>query len=698
MRKVSFIFAFLGFFLMGFGQTQISNICYSNSVNIFDMLEISFDVGASYTNPYDPDVVFIYAVFVSPTNEHQHVNAFYYEGYNFTEVYSNDHDDTYEQAVSNGDNGWRIRFTPNSAGNWSFVIHGIDANGHMQIQGSLYNPFTCNSVSNTNGFISKANNRFLKREVVKNGQKKYKSFFPVGPNVAWYDCLDYNSYQLPKGIYQYEKYIDSLSGNANYMRIFLSRYQSLSLYGPEYTQNVNGVPTVYFNSTINQKDAAELDYIINYALQHNVTIMPCIFNHADFRSTNYDPNDVWVWGNNPYNTFLNAPSDFFTDGNAKRIAKKLIRYIVARWGYATNIVSWELWNEVDNVYETSTVQKSFELNVKNWHNEMADYIRDIDPFNHCISTSMGSKHTLPCLYNTIFETLDFVMEHNYQNIQYADSRLGFTYVLYNKTQGAFTLYPLKPFFMGEYGFSQSQPPYYIEKDPHGIDLHNSLWSSLFSTSIGPASFWRWATLYECGVFKRFTPLLNFSRNLPVLSSSFTPNHTGRIINHKLEFDNGLRTYYMYNSTQDTIYGWSQDTIFAYTSLRKLADTASIVPFEGGDYWCITGGAFDTLGYVYTLDPAKRPAPSSNNNSIKLKITNQPVGSRYEINWYNPETGSINLALGIHYCFVQQDVLGDKFITFQFPSSIRNIKSNTINNTFGDVVFSLILRNPFEKSE
>ena len=357
MKRVLLLLAFFGFSLTGFSQTQITNVSYSSSVNLFDMLEISFDVGKTYTNPYDPDMVFIYAVFVSPTNEHHHVNAFYYEGYNFEKRYSYYYQNFYEHAMPNGDNGWRIRFTPTCVGNWSFVIHGFDGNGQMQVIGSpVYNPFICNSVSNAKGFISKANSRFLKRDVMNSGHRQYESFFPVGPNVAWYDCLDYNIYQLPRGIYQYEQHIDSLAGNANYMRVFLSRYQGLSLYGPEFTgENGGGAPVVYFNSTLNQKDAAELDYIISYAKQHDISLALCFFSFNDLKRTSDDPCSPTIWENNPYNTVLHLkhPCFFFSNDHAKKIARNLIRYIVSRWGYATNIMHWELFNEVNNMLKLS---------------------------------------------------------------------------------------------------------------------------------------------------------------------------------------------------------------------------------------------------------------------------------------------------------------------------------------------------------
>ena len=704
MKRVLLLLAFFGLSLTGFSQTQITNVSYSSSVNLFDMLEISFDVGKTYTNPYDPDTVFIYAVFVSPTNEHHHVNAFYYEGYNFEKLYSYQHDEYYEHATPNGDNGWRIRFTPTCVGNWSFVIHGIDGNGQMVvILSPEYYPFTCNSVLNAKGFISKANNRFLKRDVMNSGHRQYESFFPVGPNVAWYDCLDYNIYQLPRGIYQYEQYIDSLAGNANYMRVFLSRYQSLSLYGPEFTEeNGSGDPVVYFNSTLNQKDAAELDYIISYAKQHDISLALCFFSFDEFKHKSDDPYSPTIWGNNPYNTVfgLKYPYLFFSNDNAKKIARKFIRYIVSRWGYATNIVHWELFNEVNNMLDQSMLgnldqQRS---NMQYWHEQMASYIRSIDPFHHCISTSMGTiTGNEASLYNSLFNSMDFVQQHNYQNIQKAKSREQFSNVLRNKTNEAHAAYPSKPFVMEEFGFGQGFGPTYERKDPHGIDIHNSLWSSLFSTSMGPASFWQWSFLNNCGLFKRFKPILTFCSKLPIPSDSFTSGCTGIEHDNFLTFENNIETYYMINSSEDTIYGWSQDTAFAYQSLRWLTDSVRFVNDSTGYEWhFVDDGILDPSGYVYTLYSWKKPQPSSNSNTINIPITQHSVGTKFIVKWYDAETGlSLNLQTIVA---VQQNGSGGKRLSFTFPSTIRKIKQNMVTNTLADAVFTIYKYKPLVKKE
>lgn len=68
----------------------------------------------------------------------------------------------------------------------------------------------------------------------------------------------------------------------------------------------------------------------------------------------------------------------------------------------------------------------------------------------------------------------------------------------------------------------------------------------------------------------------------------------------------------------------------------------------------------------------------------------PSGTQYEVHWFDTETG-LEYNNSTTYTIVQ-DIMGEKYILISFPSFIRNLNTNTITNTFGDVVFAIYKSN------
>lgn len=660
-----------------FAKPSITNVSFPTSAKLFDLYEIAFQMG-DYSNPYDPKVIDVYAEFVGPNGQTYKVNGFYFEGYRF------EHYNGYEKAhAEQKSNGWRVRFTPDQIGQWQFKLRAIDKKGNIELSSyqSKDFKFKCEALKAASGFISCANSQFLKRDVVIDGKRQYHSYFPIGPNVAWYYCKKYYDFSTPKGIYEYQEYTDSLAGKANFMRIWMSRFQYLSLYGPEFTQTTDGKPTVYFNSSLNQKDAAELDHIVTYAAQHDIDLMMCFFSFKEFcrKSTDevslkQNPGD---WLNNPFHTQLGLkdPQDFFTNRKAIKITKNLIRYIAARWGYATNIMCWELWNEMENVDFDQKSAEPFTDELVQWTNEMTTYLRSVDPHHHLVTTSVATNKTTPRLYGEIFKELDLAQRHCYFDMHKATPKEHCALRLQKTCKEGRQMFPTMPFFFGEYAFSQRlETSKYKDKDPLGIDIHNSLWGSLFSGAAGPASFYYWTVLNEQKIFNVFKPMLVFSKVLPLLSDSFVGYNTGNETKSTITFPNGLEAYYLMNASQDTLLGWCQDTAFSYQSLRRLTEKTEGKAFT-------ISKVFDSKGYLYTLNPDKKPRPSSKSNLISLPLERKLAGTAYQIRWYDSETG-----MELRSEATQTTVGKDGVLSFEFPSSIRDVKKQRVNNTYGDAVF------------
>lgn len=676
MKKVLLSLAITLTYLTALGRPTITGIDAPSQVELYGKFEISFNM-SPYSNPYDPAVIDAYAVFRGPNGQQFKVNAFYFEDYSFSNSAG------YEVATATGINGWRIRFTPNCVGTWTYRITAKEGQSNLPV----YTPqrqFTCTNTNNTTGFISKAHNRYLKQVKVENGQSKDVLYFPVGPNIAWYDCKKnekgYPLYEKPLGIYYYFDFIDKLDGKSNYFRIFLNRYPHLSLYGKEYT---NG--TVYFDDSINQKDSKEFDTIVEYSRVHGISIMPCIFPHTDFVSYKFYW-DLDHWLVNPYNEQIEGidlPCDFFTNTEAKRITQNLIRYIVARWGYATNIMAWELFNEANQMEKDSTLfcrkqdpcntdlfcdSVSFREDLIEWHKTMSQYIKATDPFQHLVTTSTTTSRLGDSVNTAFFEdiykitSIDIAQNHRYKDINCVTDNFQKDLFELMKASHLDSTKMTKPCFIGEYGFKDFKPSIW-EEDPYGIELHNSLWSSSFSGAMGSASIWWWNYLYNnttVDLFTYFVPVSQFFNSMPIPSESFYPYSNKK---NNGDYPNGIEAYYLMNKMCDTIYGWAHDKIFRYQKLRSNAPN-----------------------YVTTLNTAYRPQPSSSSNNIKIAIQNQPIGAQYVIEWYDSETGNV----------IQTDLAyvagsgSNTYLSFEFPSSIRNLQSHKICNNFGDVVFAIYL--------
>ena len=93
------------------------------------------------------------------------------------------------------------------------------------------------------------------------------------------------------------------------------------------------------------------------------------------------------WGQNPFNVanggWLTTPDQFFTDPKAIALTEAKFRYIVARYGWSTHLMGFELFNEIQNDPESNAHFQD----VVNWHNTMAAYIRSVDPYHHMITSS-----------------------------------------------------------------------------------------------------------------------------------------------------------------------------------------------------------------------------------------------------------------------------------------------------------------------
>jgi hypothetical protein len=190
-------------------------------------------------------------------------------------------------------------------------------------------------------------------------------------------------------------------------------------------------------------------------------------------------------------------------------AKRLLRYVVARYGYSTAVVSWEYFNEQDPG-----------LPLERFYREVGQYLREIDIYGHLRSTS--TWHPSPRDWQ--HPQLDVADTHFYlrpaPDRDYADeveAVLGNAAQLRQHAVG-------KPALIGEFGLADAQwrPTREMNESPTVIDFHNALWASALAGTSGTAMFWWWDRLDRRDHYGHYRPLANFVADIPWTTAGLQP--------------------------------------------------------------------------------------------------------------------------------------------------------------------------------
>jgi hypothetical protein len=349
-------------------------------------------------------------------------------------------------AFYDGGTTWRVRHTPAMAGN--YWVTGVALNG---------SPITVNNLQPTNwnitGFPTSAgyvrvDPRNLRRFITSNGRR----YFPVGENVAW-DSDPYNVTNiLPK----------LGAAHGNWARIWMNAWDGKNL-----DWNSDGSspgPLGVLSLAVTRK----WDAIVAAADGAGIHFQMTLHHHGEY-STTVDPN----WDTNPYNVadgassigFLTDPVQFFTNATAMAVTKLKLRYSIARWGYSSAIMAWELFNEVQFTDAGTSGQWGI---VQAWHVEMAQFIRSQDPYQHLITTSSA-------LDEPIWDQTDYYQHHDYPSDLITDIQ---------DAPDITASQPVAPDYSGECG---------IDFTPH-VGISPPIWAGIMAAQSAAAMPWYWDTI------------------------------------------------------------------------------------------------------------------------------------------------------------------------------------------------------------
>jgi hypothetical protein len=252
-----------------------------------------------------------------------------------------------------------------------------------------------------------------------------------------------------------------------------------------------------------------LDRVLAEAQARGIYVMLCFDYHGMYE----EKPDFWNsnnrWPGHPYNAANGGPcanqNEFFSRPEARRLYEKRLRYIVARWTAFTNVLAWEFFNEIDNVYKYLKHD-----DVVAWHRDMARYLRSIDPYRHLITSSFTGCSERDGLFT--LPEMEFSQYHSY-NEKYPAGVTAQKAAKFFQRDG-------KPFFVSEYGTDwRGWKP---DQDPHLRALHQAVWSGAFTGAAGTGMTWWWESIHSQNLYVHWKALAAFLKGSAIADPEMQP--------------------------------------------------------------------------------------------------------------------------------------------------------------------------------
>jgi len=441
----------------------------ARKVERFGLFEVTIRLEADYQNPYDPDDIALFATFIAPDGKATTVNGFIYQDY------ERKLSDGKEELVPRGERVWKVRFAPRRLGTYRYRLEVKTRGGTASHPGGSF----LSVPSKSPGFVvvSRRNPRYFEFSTGK-------PFFPIGHNVCWADS------QLKT--YDYERYYRKMAAaGENFTRIWMCSW-SLELEGERLDD-------------YRLDNAWRLDHILDFAHLYGIYCKLCFDNYYDFTQKRHSP----YWREN--GGMCLAPRDFFTNPKAREHYLRRIRYIVARWGYSTQVMAWELWNEMD--YAPSAKGKVL--------SQKEPAYTDWPQFWRLPATDFVQVHAYiyldwepnPHQYDAAALVLDLAQDFRQFN---------------------------KPLLIAEFGYHRQG---HMDKlsilDKTGIHLHNALWASALGGAAGAPMLWWWDDyVHPNDLYYHYRALARFLRGVDLPGKPWEPVRRERAENLRVV---GLRT-------------------------------------------------------------------------------------------------------------------------------------------------------------
>src|SRR5579859_786423 len=464
------------------------------SIPQYGLFETTLPITGSVSNAFDPNQIDVEVEFTAPNGGKITVPGFWMQPYQ-SGCTQNCSDDSIKPV---GDAGWRVRFSPNIVGNWTYAVQEQDTISRRTISRGA----VVVSPSKNAGFIHVGKNPHYF------GFDSGAPYFPVGINLGW-------SWDGASGTTGYLSWLKKLhDAGANYARLYVDVPWFIGL---DWRAPVG-------NYVSAQEDSWKLDSIVRSAEDQDIALEIVLVWYQGFTTftglpvnppaTPARPDTSADWSKNPYNGAiggpLNSAAQFFESDQGRNLFKRRLRYVVARWGYSTSIFAWDMIDQLDHV-PLSTPDSGAD-----WLHETVNYLRTIDPYKHPITAGLRDSSKSALLDKAV---LDFFQVRYYQRRPIEPAADQVTGAL--NALGSVLGSADRPVVLSEFSLNPWFEP--TADDPTGVHVRETMWASALSGAGGSGTSWWWDTyLFPQDLTGMFAPLAAFTQGIPWNTSNLQP--------------------------------------------------------------------------------------------------------------------------------------------------------------------------------
>ena len=466
-------------------ELKITDIDFPVEVSMYEKFEVCFELSRHYSNPFDPEVIDVTAYFTTPSGKTFSYPCFYFQNY------VRERDGEYEKLIPAGSPHWRLRISPLEQGEYSFYIKATDRKNCTETKSMKF--YSNEPVSN--GFI-----KVSAKDPLYFEYSDGSFFYPIGLNLhCTYDDRFHNvtmnkghtevrdhpndtrtskgGYIIDRRSYVHTDIFEKMARNGmNATEIWFASWG----YEIEWRGDWKGYAGI---NHYNLENAYRLDLVMESAHKNNIYCNLVFHCHGQFAEGSERGEDG-EFANHPYNRtnggFLRNAVQIFYDGKAFDLLMKRMRYIVARYGYSRNIMSWEIISETDlTAARVSSASRNFVL-------KYAEKLKELDIHKHPVTNHYSGDYNITDNRLMRDPGMDFVTGDAYRGWGGRNSPFYFPafYKIAKQTSEAWNKFN-KPGWITECGCCWFGGPEY------GLynDVHQVCWATWMTHLAGTSLFW-----------------------------------------------------------------------------------------------------------------------------------------------------------------------------------------------------------------